>query len=112
VRLGREAAARYGDLIALLWVCGSRRGSEMRLLCRQVWLIGFDWVALTRFGDARGAEGNAGQVLGRAAAYPVIDQRGKRLVVWVRNVAVSLMRYRSSLPSAGSEVGSRHRRSR
>src|SRR6202011_1354665 len=64
------------------------------------------------FGDARGAECNAGHVFGRAAAYLVIDQRGKRLVVVVRNVAVSLMRYRSSLRSAGSEVGRRPRRSR
>jgi hypothetical protein len=65
-----------------------------------------------RFGDARDAGCNAGHVFGRAAAYPVTDQRGKRLVVGVRNVAVSLMRYRSSLQSARSEVGRRHRRSR
>src|SRR5216684_5920400 len=111
--VGRDAAAHYGDLIARLWVCGSRRGSAMTLLCPQVRLIGFDWVALTmRLGDARGAECDAGHVFGRAAAYPVIDQRGKPLVVGVRNVAVWLMRYRSSLPSAGSVVGSRHRRSR
>jgi hypothetical protein len=30
-------------LIARLWVCGSRRGSVMTLLCPQVRLIGFDW---------------------------------------------------------------------
>ena len=65
-----------------------------------------------RFGDTCGAECNAGHVFGRAAAYLVIDQRGKPLVVGVRNVSVSLMRYRSSLPLAGSVVGSRHRRSR
>jgi hypothetical protein len=52
------------------------------------------------FGDARGAECNAGHVFGRAAAYLVIDQRGKPLAV--RNVSVSLMRYRSSLPSNAS----------
>jgi hypothetical protein len=99
--------------MARLWVCASRRGSVVTLLCPQVRLTGFDWVALTmRFGDARGAECNAGHVFGRAAAHPVIDQRGKRLVVGMRNVAVSLMRYRSSLPSVGSGVGSRHRRSR
>jgi hypothetical protein len=69
-RLGRTAAARYGDLMAVVGVCGSRRGSRMRLLCPQVWLIGFDWVALTMgFADACGAECNTGQVLGRAAAY-------------------------------------------
>jgi hypothetical protein len=85
----------------------------MTLLRSLVRLIGCDWVALTmRFGDARGAECNAGQVFGRAAAYLVGDQRGKPLVARVRNVAVSLMRYRTPLPSAGSEVGSRPRRSR
>ena len=62
---------------------------------------------MMRFGGARGVECHAGRVFGRAAAYPVIDQRGKPLVVGVRNVSVSLMRYRSSLPSAGSVVGSR-----
>jgi hypothetical protein len=97
VRLGRTAAAGYGDLVAGLLVWRGRRGSGMTLLYPQVWLIGFDWVALTMgFGDVRGAECNAGHVFGRAAAYPVIDQRVKRLVVGVRNVAVSLMRYRSS----------------
>ena len=96
MRLGTTAAARYGDLMAVVGVCGSRRGSGMRLLCPQVWLIGFDWVALTMgFGDACGAEGNASHVLGRAAAYLVIDQRGTRLVARVWNVAVLLMRYRS-----------------
>jgi hypothetical protein len=64
-----------------------------------------------RFGDARGAECNAGHVFGRAAAYLVIDQRGKPLVVAVRDVAVSLMRYPSSFPSAGGVAGSRPRRS-
>src|SRR5258708_2764274 len=98
--------------MALMWVCGSRRGPGMTLLCPQVWLIGFDWVALTRFGDARRAECNAGQVFGRAAAYPGIDQPGKPLVAPVRDVAGWRMRYRFSMPSAGSEVGSRHRRSR
>src|SRR5258708_38315215 len=98
--------------MALMWVCGSRRGSGMTLLGPQVWLIGFDWVALTRFGDARGAECNAGQGFGRAAADPVIGQRGKPLVVRVPNVAFSIMRYVSSLPSAGGEHGSRHRRTR
>src|ERR1700730_10660199 len=110
-RLGRTAAARYGDLIAWLWVCGSGRGSGITVLCPLVWPIGSDWVASTmRFGDACGAECDAGHVFGRAAAYPVTDQRGKPLAV--RNVAVSLMRYRSSLPSAGSVVGSQHRKSR
>ena len=81
--------------MAVVGVCGSRRGSGMRLLCPQVWQIGFDWVALTmRFAGACGAECNTGQVLGRAAAYLVNDQRGRPLVVGVRNVAVSLMRYR------------------
>jgi len=42
VRLGTTAAARYGDLIARMWVCGSRRGSGMTLLCPLVWLIGFE----------------------------------------------------------------------
>src|SRR6266849_10492469 len=90
VRLGRTAAAGYGDLISRLWVCGSRRGSVLTLLCPQVRLIGCDWVALTmRFGDARGAECNAGHVFGRAAASLVGDQRGKPLVARVRTVAVS-----------------------
>ena len=80
MRLGRTAAAGYGDLISRLWVCGSRRGSVLTLLCPQVRLIGCDWVALTmRFGDARGAKCKAGQVFGRAAAYLVGDQRGKPL---------------------------------
>jgi hypothetical protein len=48
----------------------------------------------------------------RAAARLVVGQRGKPLEIRVRNVVVSLMRYRSPLPSAGSEVGSRPRRSR
>jgi len=65
-----------------------------------------------RFGDARGAECHAGDVFGRAAAYLVIDQRGKPLAAGVRNVAVSLMRCRSSLLSAGGVAGSRPRRSR
>ena len=92
MRLGETAAAGYGDLIARMWVSGSRRGLGMTFLCSLVWPIGFDWVALTmRFGDAGGAECNAGHVFGRAAAYPVIDQRGKRLVVGGRNVAVLLM---------------------
>ena len=112
MRLGATAAACYGDLIARLWVCGSR-GLGITLLCPLVWPIGCDWVALTmRFGAARGAEFNAGQVFGRAPAYPVIDQRGKPLVVRVRNVAVSLMRYRTPLPSADGVAGSRARRSR
>jgi hypothetical protein len=34
-----------------------------------------------RFGDTRGAECNAGHPFGRAAAYLVIGQRGKPLVV-------------------------------
>jgi hypothetical protein len=42
VRLGETAAAGYGDLIARMWVCGSRLGSGMTLLRRLVWLIGFD----------------------------------------------------------------------
>ena len=113
MRLGRRAAARYGDLIARLCACGSRRGSVLTLLCPQVRLIGCDWVALTmRFGDARGAECNAGHVFGRAAAYLAGDQRGKPLVARVRNVVVSLMRYRTPLPSAGGVAGSRPRRSR
>ena len=41
-RLGRTAAAGYGDLMALMWVCGSRRGSGMTLLRPPVWLTGFD----------------------------------------------------------------------
>jgi hypothetical protein len=68
----------------------------MTSLCAQVRLIGFDWMKLTMgFWDARGADCNAGHVFGRATAYPVIDQRGKPLVVGVRNIAVSLMRCRS-----------------
>jgi hypothetical protein len=90
VRLGRTAAARYGDLIARLWVCGSRR-SSMTLFCSQVRLIGFDWIALTMgFWDAHGAECHAEHVFGRAAAYPVFDQRGKRLVV-----GCGMLRFRS-----------------
>ena len=82
MRLGETAAAGYGDLIARMWVNGSRRGFGITLLCSLVWPIGFDWVALTMgFGDARGAECNGGHVFGRSAAYPVIDQRGKPLVV-------------------------------
>jgi len=112
VRLGARAAARYGDLIARLWVCGSL-GLGITLLCPPVRLIGIDWIALTMgFWDAHGAECHAGHVFGRAAAYLVIDQRGKPLVVGVRTVAVSLMRYRSSFRSAGSVAGSRPRRSR
>ena len=42
VRLGTRAAARYGDLVARMWVWVSRRGSGMTLLCPLVWLIGFD----------------------------------------------------------------------
>jgi hypothetical protein len=42
VRCGETAAAGYGDLIARMWVCGSRLGSGMTLLRRLVWLIGFD----------------------------------------------------------------------
>jgi hypothetical protein len=42
VRLVRRQAARYGDLIARMWVCGNRRGSGTTLLRRLVWLIGFD----------------------------------------------------------------------
>ena len=42
VRLGETAAAGYGDLIARMWVCGSRLGAGMTLLRRLVWLIGFD----------------------------------------------------------------------
>ena len=81
-RLGRTAAARYGDLIAWLWVCGSGRGSGITVLCPLVWPIGSDWVASTmRFGDACGAECDAGHVFGRAAAYPVTDQR-KALGGW------------------------------
>ena len=95
MRLGRIAAAGYGDLIARMWVCGSRLGSGTTLLRRLVWLIDFDWALTMGFRDARGAECNAGHVFGRAAAYLVIDQRGKPLAVRVRNVAVSLMRYRS-----------------
>ena len=112
MKVGCDAAARYGDLIARLWCAEVGGLAGMTLLCPQVWLIGFDWIALTmRFEGARGAKCNAGHVLGRVMAHPVIDQRGKRLVVR-RNVAVSLMGYRSSLPRAGSVVGSRHRRSR
>jgi hypothetical protein len=78
-------------LIARLWVCGSRQGSEMTLLCPLVWLISFDWAALMMgFADARGAECHAGDVFGRAAACPVIDRRRKPLVVGVR-----LLRFRS-----------------
>jgi hypothetical protein len=40
--LGETAAAGYGDLIARMWVFGSRLGSGMTLLRRLVWLIGFD----------------------------------------------------------------------
>ena len=65
----------------------------MTLLCPLVWLISFDWAALkVRFADTRGAECHGGDVFGRAAAYLVIDQRGKPLVIRVRNVVVSLMR--------------------
>src|SRR5258708_37107272 len=96
--------------MALMWVCGSRRGSGMTLLRPPVWLIGVDRALTMRFGDPRGAECNAGHVFGRAAPHLVIDQRGKPLVVRVRNVVVALMRYRSSLPSAGTAVGRRHGR--
>ena len=72
--LGRTAAAGYGDLIARMWVRGSRLGSGTTLLRRLVWLIDFDWALTMRFRDARGAECNAGHVFGRAAAYLVIDQ--------------------------------------
>ena len=47
-----------------------------------------------RFGDARGAECNAGHVFGRAAAYLVIDQRGKPLVVRVRTGSYGVARLR------------------
>jgi hypothetical protein len=42
VRLSTMAAARYGDLIGRMRVCGSRRDSGMTLLWPPVWLIGFD----------------------------------------------------------------------
>jgi len=100
VRFGSDGRRALADLMAIVGVCGSRWGSGKRLLCPKVWLIGFDWVALTmRFADACGAECNTGQLLGRAAAYLVNDQRGRPLAVGVRNVAVSLV---SSILIAGT----------
>jgi hypothetical protein len=62
-----------------------------RLLCPLVWLIGFDRAGLTmRFGDARGGQCNTGQVLGRAAAYLVNDQRESRW--WL---GCGMLRFRS-----------------
>jgi len=40
VSLGATVAARYGDLIARMWVSGSRRGLGMTFLCSLVWPIG------------------------------------------------------------------------